>query len=184
MASDSETKEKNVAGGSGQSSSKKSGSNNSNNFTQHKREYEEARQHAAASAERRHKSMSWTGRILVFFVVPSCAGCFGLLMSYLDKRAKAKEATGGSSALEFKLDLDQDFIYPFVLTLAVVLAVGFHSSGFSNTDGKGSPLLAWPKVRRKKKIIRKTIVVDEDGNPISETITNATDNDATHAKKD
>jgi len=133
----------------------------SNRFTQHQRELDAQRNHVE---QQRNQSMSMTARFLIFLVCPTCVGFMGLLMSYLDKRFD--ENFDENDGVKF--DLDKDFIYPFILTLAVVSAIGFHTNGFRG-DSKASPLISWPKVRKKKKIIHKIIVVDENGREVIES---------------
>lgn len=58
------------------------------------------------------------------------------------------------------VDFDRDFVTPFLLALALVVVVGFQTSGFSNADAKGA--FAWPKARKVQRIRRERVVVDDD----------------------
>ena len=100
--------------------------------------------------------MSFTGRITVFVVFPMVVGVLGLYIAYLRTISNPEK----------KIDFDNDFVFPFIVALAFVMVVGFQTKGF--TQSKVTPLVQWPKVRRKKRIIRKRVIVDDDGNEISQ----------------
>jgi hypothetical protein len=98
--------------------------------------------------------MSFVARILVFLAFPLFIGLAGLVLGYLmtfhDKSRK--------------VDFDNDFVFPFLMALVLVMVLSIQTKGFT---GSMAPLVRWPKVRRRKKIIRKRVIVDDDGNEIS-----------------
>ncbi len=51
------------------------------------------------------------------------------------------------------VDLDRDFIMPFLLGLAMVVVVGMQTNGFPTRETK--PLVQWPKVKRVRKVVLK-----------------------------
>jgi hypothetical protein len=61
---------------------------------------------------------------------------------------------------EKKIDFDNDFIFPFLLALTMVLVVGFQTGGY--VSKKAKPLVAWPQVKRRKKVVYKTVIVDDE----------------------
>ena len=50
----------------------------------------------------------------------------------------------------------------YEVTLVLICIVGFQTSGFTRDEPK--PFIAWPKVRRKRKVIHRRVIVDADGN--------------------
>ncbi len=50
----------------------------------------------------------------------------------------------------------------YEVTLVLICIVGFQTSGFTRKEPK--PFIAWPKVRRKRKVIHRRVIVDADGN--------------------
>ena len=50
----------------------------------------------------------------------------------------------------------------YEVTLVLICIVGFQTSGFTRDEAK--PFIAWPKVRRKRKVIHRRVIVDADGN--------------------
>lgn len=87
--------------------------------------------------------LAWPGRLMVFVAFPITAGTIGLYIAYLDSIKHPDK----------KISLDQDFVMPFLLALAMAAVLFYQTGGFSSTQVK--PLVPWPKVRRVKKIIRK-----------------------------
>lgn len=49
-----------------------------------------------------------------------------------------------------------------IVMLVIVVVVGFQTNGFTRSEPKA--FIAWPKVKRKRKIVRRRVVVDDDGN--------------------
>lgn len=90
------------------------------------------------------------GRITLFIGFPFCVGSSGLYMAYLRTVANPEK----------KIDFDNDFIFPFLLALTMVLVVGFQTGGF--VSKKAKPLVAWPQVKRRKKVVYKTVIVDDE----------------------
>ena len=82
-------------------------------------------------------------------------GFCGMFISYLSHVAEGK-------ADARLIDFDKDFVFPFMLTLVLICIVGFQTSGFTRNEPK--PFIAWPKVRRKRKVIHRRVIVDADGN--------------------
>ena len=95
-------------------------------------------------------------RVSLFLVLPFSVGSFGYLSSY----AKMKIFPDGH-----EVNFDTDFIIPFLMTFVVVSVVMIQTQGFKR---EAKPLVAWPKLVKKKKIVRKTVVVDDDGNVIKD----------------
>lgn len=83
----------------------------------------------------------------------------GLLLAYVTRNGENRDMS---------VNFDRDFVSPFILTMAVMCVLAYQSDGFSTRDIK--PLVLWPKVRRRKKIVRKTVYVDDDGKVVSERI--------------
>ena len=126
---------------------------NGNAFTQH------AEQDTALNPPDQEvadgEGMSFRAKTLVFLGFPLLAGVAGLYVGYLRT----------INSPETKIDFDTDFVFPFLLALALVVVLGFQTKGFTK---KMTPLIQWPKVRRKKRIIRKRIIVDDNGNEIKD----------------
>ena len=87
------------------------------------------------------------GKIAVFLLFPTMMGLMGLYIGYLE--------TSGKNATR-ELSFDHDFALPFTLALAMCIVIGFQTGGFSNSNAK--PLVAWPKVRKRQKIVHKHVV--------------------------
>ncbi len=96
-------------------------------------------------------------RVALFLILPFVVGSFGFTMSYFTKKY-----TGDTREVNF----DTDFILPFLLTFVLVVVIMIQTEGFKSSKAKG--VVSWPKVIKKKKIIRKTVVVDDDGNEITD----------------
>ncbi len=47
----------------------------------------------------------------------------------------------------------------------MVVVVMIQTQGFTS---KATPIVTWPKMKKKKTIVRKTVVVDDDGNVIED----------------
>jgi hypothetical protein len=98
--------------------------------------------------------MNFVGRTLIFLAFPMLIGVAGLSVGYL-------RAVNDKSQ---KVDFDRDFIFPFLMALALVGVITVQTTGFTTSM---KPLVQWPKVRRTKKIIRKRVIVDDNGNEVS-----------------
>jgi hypothetical protein len=90
------------------------------------------------------KGLTFLGKLGIFFGFPLTAGFVGMYCAFLQKMKKGQGK---------ELNFDQDFIVPFLLGLAMVVVIGFQTGGF--TAKEFEPLVAWPKVKRVKKIIYK-----------------------------
>ena len=95
------------------------------------------------AVETPNQGLTMFGKFFIFVIFPLCVGVLGLYMAFLETRRNPDK----------KLSFDQDFMLPFLLALAMAVVIGFQTGGF--TSNKVKPLVAWPKVRRVKKIIRK-----------------------------
>lgn len=95
-------------------------------------------------------------RVALFFVLPFTVGCFGFIFSF----AKQKFIKSNH-----EVNFDSDFIIPFFLTLMIVVVVMIQTQGFTS---KAKPIVTWPKMKKKRTIVRKTVVVDDDGNIIED----------------
>ena len=96
--------------------------------------------------------LTWKGKFVLFFGFPLSIGLLGLYAGYLQKREDPTR----------QLNFDDDFAYPFVLALCLVLVVGFRTGWF--TSSKQKPLVQWPKVKKRRKIIHKHVVAGQDPN--------------------
>lgn len=105
-------------------------------------------QQISAPANEKSPGLTFIGKIGIFFGFPFLVGLMGLYLGYL---ASLKDPAR-------KMDIDQDFIMPFLLAIAMAVVIGIQTNGYSTREIK--PLIKWPKVKRVKKYIRK----DEDGN--------------------
>ena len=106
---------------------------------------------------KKKKSMTVMSRLMLFFILPLFAGLMGLISSFVqNKYGKNRH----------QMNFDRDFIFPFLATLVLVIVVSVQTRNFSTYQA--APLVSWPKVVKKKKVIRKTIVVDDDGKVIEE----------------
>lgn len=91
-------------------------------------------------------------KISIFLVLPTFAGIMGLYAAYL-KQFKEPDR---------KLTIEADFGLPFMLTLLLVVIVGFQTNGYNMSKAK--PLIHWPKVKKTRKIIHKHVVKGQDDN--------------------
>jgi len=110
----------------------------------------------------RSKQMTLASRFALFFVFPTFVGGCGLLFSYIQILFPDDDAGGTPK----KINFDRDFIYPFLMALALVVVVAIQTGGFSSY--KAAPLVSWPKVVKKVTVVRKKVYVDDDGNEIDE----------------
>jgi hypothetical protein len=91
----------------------------------------------------KRRGLTFLGKLGIFLGFPLFCGFMGLYMWYF---ASLKDP-------QRKVDLDRDFIMPFLLGLAMVVVVGIQTNGFSTRETK--PLVQWPKVKRVRKFVRK-----------------------------
>lgn len=90
-------------------------------------------------------------KIILFLFLPTLAGLLGLYTAYL-KQYKDPDS---------KMSIEADFGLPFMLTLLLVIVIGFQTSGYSSTQLK--PLVKWPKVKKTRKITHKHVVKSDVG---------------------
>lgn len=113
-------------------------------FAKHAQQDQALREsNANEDASSTSSGLSMSGRIMVFLVFPITMGTVGLYLGYLESLRRP----------ERKISFDQDFVMPFLLALAMAAVLFFQTGGF--TSNKVKPLVAWPKVRRVKKIVKK-----------------------------
>jgi len=60
------------------------------------------------------------------------------------------------------MSIEADFGLPFMLTLLLVLAIGFQTNGFGSSQIK--PLVSWPKVKKIRKVTHKHVVKGDGEN--------------------
>ena len=128
-------------------------------FSQHAQDEQEFREDTGN--EKRSTRMTIISRLVLFLFFPTVVALGGMVTSYFQN----KYGTDGNR--EKPIDFDRDFVFPFLMTLVVVVVVGIQTYGFKKY--KAAPLLQWPKVVKKKKVVRKRVIVDDDGNEVSET---------------
>lgn len=90
------------------------------------------------------RGLTFLGRIAVFLLFPTVVGVLGLYFAWLEARRKPEKK---------HLSLDRDFVLPFLLALAFACVIGLQTGGFRAAQAR--PLIAWPKVRRVKKVVKK-----------------------------
>eukprot|EP00562_Extubocellulus_spinifer_P024681 CAMPEP_0178675212 /NCGR_PEP_ID=MMETSP0698-20121128/35270_1 /TAXON_ID=265572 /ORGANISM="Extubocellulus spinifer, Strain CCMP396" /LENGTH=178 /DNA_ID=CAMNT_0020319385 /DNA_START=55 /DNA_END=588 /DNA_ORIENTATION=- len=139
-------------------------------FTKRAEEEKRRRELDAATEEAMKTSRpSFIGRFILCIGLPTLVGFCGMLISYLSKVAEGK-------ADAQLIDFDRDFVFPFILMLVVVLVVGFQTKNFTRSEPK--PFIAWPKVKRKRKVVRRRVVVDDDGNAVEDSVAELNDTGA------
>ena len=105
------------------------------------------------------KKLTFFGRLLLFFALPTVLGVSGSVLAYFDPLNTDKT-----------IDFDKDFLFPFAMGLVVVIAVGFQTRGYRK---KPEPIISWPKKIVKKRIVHK--YVDEDGNEVDAPVEESTE---------
>lgn len=111
--------------------------------------------------QQKPKGLTLVGKITLFLGIPTAAGCLGLLFAYFYPQGSTT-----SSSNDNPINFDRDFMFPFTLTLATVIAIGFQTNGFT---GEKKPLIKWPQVKKTRKIIRKKAGSDDtDGSKSKE----------------
>ena len=103
-------------------------------------------------------SATLLGKIVLFLIFPTLVGFLGLYMGYLAKKGKPDR----------ELSFDSDFALPFVLALTMSIVIGFQTRGF--TSNKVQPLVTWPKVKKRRKIVHKHVVVGQNPDEIEGTV--------------
>lgn len=118
------------------------------NFSEHTQQdsaLSSSRQLADAGAV--HRRMSLFGKMLIFLLFPTLMGFAGLYIGYLETSRENADR---------ELSFDQDFALPFALALGLALAIFLQTGGFSLMKPK--PLISWPKVKKRKKVIHMHVV--------------------------
>lgn len=90
-------------------------------------------------------------KLFIFLGLPTLAGLIGLYSAYLAQYQDAEK----------QLAIEADFGLPFMLTLLLVIVIGFQTKGYATSEVK--PLVAWPKVKKTRKVIHKHVVKNNDG---------------------
>lgn len=90
-------------------------------------------------------------KFILFLLLPTVAGLIGLYAAYLGQYDDPNK----------KLAIEADFGLPFMLTLLLVVVIGFQTNGYSSSEVQ--PLVQWPKVKRTRKVIHKHVVNRNDG---------------------
>eukprot|EP00980_Cylindrotheca_fusiformis_P009181 scaffold1996_cov127-Cylindrotheca_fusiformis.AAC.18 len=65
---------------------------------------------------------------------------------------------------DYELNVDRDFMYPFMIAVCLTLVVGFQTRGF--TKDQPQSLLVWPKVKKRQKVIHKHVVKGQNSNEV------------------
>lgn len=102
---------------------------------------------AAADEADQGPALTLVGKIMLFLLFPTLIGFVGLYVGFLE--------TSGKNATR-ELSFDHDFALPFTLGLALCVVIGFQTGGFSSSNPK--PLVAWPKVKKRRKVVHKHVV--------------------------
>lgn len=89
-------------------------------------------------------------KVTIYLALPTLAGITGLGAAYLKQLSEPDR----------KLTIEADFGLPFMLTLLLVVVVGFQTNGYTTSQAK--PLIHWPKVKKTRKIIHKHVVKGKD----------------------
>ena len=64
---------------------------------------------------------------------------------------------------EYDLNIDRDFMYPFMLALCLTMVVFVQTRGF--TKDKPEAVLSWPKVKKQKRVVHKYVVKGQTEEP-------------------
>ena len=105
-------------------------------------------------------------RGFLFLIVPSLVGGLGLLTSFLSPKIAKLFNANTTTVDDNPINFDRDFVYPFMITLLTACVLWYQTKGFTNANPK--PVVTWPKVKKNRRVIRRTVVVDEDGNEVEE----------------
>ena len=93
--------------------------------------------------ERQPEGLTVLGKIGIFLAFPLLVGLTGMYFAYLEQRKNP----------EREMNMDQDFVMPFLLALAMVIVIGFQTSGYRSREVQ--PLIHWPKVKRVKRVVHR-----------------------------
>ena len=109
------------------------------------------------------KQMTLASRVALFFIFPTFVGGCGLMFAYLQIKFPDE-----SEKKTRKINFDRDFIYPFLMSLALVVVIAIQTGGFSSYTA--APLVSWPKVIKQVTVVRKKVYLDDDGNEVDEAV--------------
>lgn len=98
--------------------------------------------------------MSLRARILVFLAFPMCIGSAGLCLGYISTFHDKSRS----------VDFGRDFVAPFLMAVVLAVVIIIRRKCFTSPM---APLLRLPEAQPRKKIVRKQVTVDDDGNEIS-----------------
>ena len=101
--------------------------------------------------------MSFVSRVLIFFVLPLFAGIMGLYTAYLKQYKDGRE-----------IKIEADFGLPFMLALLLAVVIGFQTNGYTSSQTK--PVISWPKVKKKQKVIHKHVVKGQNLNSLDDIV--------------
>jgi len=93
-------------------------------------------------------------KLVIFLCLPTLAGMVGLYSAYLAQ----------FDTPDRKMTIEADFGLPFMLTLLLVVVVGFQTSGYGSNQVK--PLIRWPKKKKTRKVIHKHVVKNSGGDDV------------------
>ena len=97
--------------------------------------------------------MSLRARVTVFVAFPIFMGLCAVGVSYIQTLSPQAEGEEPHA-----IDFDRDFVWPFLLSLAFVIVIGFQTNGFT---GERRAALVWPKARTVQRVRRERVVVDD-----------------------
>jgi len=126
---------------------------------------EEEQYRSSNNTPPRKKQMSLASRVALFFIFPSFVGSSGVLFSYLQIKFPDDSKNNNNNTPK-EINFDRDFIYPFLMALALVVVVAIQTGGFSSYVA--APLVSWPQVVKKVTVVRKKVYLDDDGNEVDE----------------
>jgi len=113
---------------------------------------EENQKHSHHRQRRKNQTMvSTSAKLMIFLGLPTIAGFIGLYAAFLSQYKDPEK----------KLAIEADFGLPFMLTLMLVVVIGFQTNGYASSEVK--PLVKWPKVKKTRKVIHKHVVKNDDG---------------------
>mmetsp|Transcript_57067 Transcript_57067/g.63802 ORF Transcript_57067/g.63802 Transcript_57067/m.63802 type:complete len:124 (-) Transcript_57067:31-402(-) len=109
----------------------------------------------AASKKDPINGMSLVSRVLIFVALPLFAGMMGLYSAYLKRDGR-------------EIKIEADFGLPFILALLLAITIGFQTNGFTSSQAK--PVISWPKVKKKQKVIHEHVVKGQDLNSLDDNV--------------
>ncbi|CAJ1899501.1 unnamed protein product [Cylindrotheca closterium] len=101
---------------------------------------------SALAPEKQSEEVPKRKKGMAIAVFPCIVGGISLTIAIIEQRRNS----------DYELNIDRDFMYPFVLALCLTMVVGFQTKGF--TKDKPEPLVSWPKVKKQRKVVHKYVV--------------------------